>query len=93
MPEVRSGNKRHTIRWREPSVHPGPLLFVSIADPHDVILVQVISVITLPLSRVAAWLDKRQQWPDSVLLAGMREHYPDITLDSQVEVIHHSAPL
>ncbi|EMH4161171.1 hypothetical protein RJ498_000370 [Pluralibacter gergoviae] len=93
MPEVRAGKKRHTIRWQEAAIHPGPLLYINTACPDDVVRVTVTHVITLPLSRVAAHLDKTDAWPDSVLLEGMREHYPAIELNSLVEVIHHSAPL
>lgn len=93
LPDLRAGKKRHTIRWREAAIQPGPLRYVSTADLRESVTVNVTRVITLPLSAVAACLNKVDEWPDAVLLAGMREHYPDIELDSRVEVIFHSAPL
>ncbi|MDH1088692.1 hypothetical protein N5C79_19525 [Pantoea brenneri] len=37
-------------------------------------------------------LGKQAEWPDAVLLAGMREHYPAIELTSQVQLVHHLTP-
>lgn len=92
MADLRAGRKRYTIRWQEAPVRPGPLRYVNSSDAVDTVTVCVTRVITLPLSAVAAFLNKADEWPDQVLLAGMREHYPDIELGSQVEVIFHSAP-
>ncbi len=93
LPEVRSGQKRHTIRWRERAIVPGPMLYISTENASDQVMVQVTEVRPMPLSAVASWLNKSDEWPDAVLLAGMREHYPDIELDSEVEVIHHTVPV
>ena len=41
----------------------------------------------LPLSKAAAFVGKQDEWPDEVMLAGMREHYPEIELSSTVQVI------
>lgn len=43
----------------------------------------------MPLSSVAAYLGKSANWPDDVMLEGMREHYPAITLSDIVQVIEH----
>lgn len=93
LPEVRAGHKRHTIRWRERAISPGPLCYINADDAHDTVNVWVTAVVPMPLSAVAEYLGKSDEWPDPVLLEGMREHYPAIRLDSVVEVIHHSAPL
>lgn len=93
MAEVRAGHKRHTIRWHEHPITPGPLRYISSDDPGDTVIVNVERVVTLPLSSVAHYLGKRDEWPDAELLAGMQVHYPAIQLTSTVEVIHHSAPL
>lgn len=93
LPEVRAGHKRHTIRWRERAISPGPLCYINADDPQDIVNVRVTGVARMPLSSVAEYLGKSDEWPDAVLLEGMREHYPEIRLDSEVEVIHHSAPL
>ncbi|CCF10048.1 hypothetical protein PANA5342_2655 [Pantoea ananatis LMG 5342] len=92
MTALRAGEKRHTIRWQEQKITPGPLCYVSNEDPATWVIVDVAQVVTMPLSSVAHYLGKGDEWPDAVLLAGMQEHYPAIQLDSQVEVIHHSAP-
>lgn len=92
MTALRAGKKRHTIRWQEQKITPGPLCYVSNEDPATWVIVDVAQVVTMPLSSVARYLGKGDEWPDAVLLAGMQEHYPAIQLDSQVEVIHHSAP-
>ena len=93
MTDVRTGAKRHTIRWQERTISPGLMRYVSTEDPNSTATVRVSAVVTMPLSSVACYLGKSDEWPDAVLLEGRREHYPDIQLDSRVEVIHHSAPL
>lgn len=92
LPDVRSGKKLHTIRWQERNISPGPMLYVNAEDVSDMVIVWVTNVETMPLSVVAQHLGKADEWPDDVLLAGMREHYPGIAMDSQVEVIHHLPP-
>ena len=37
-------------------------------------------------------LGKQEEWPDEVLLEGMREHYPEIRLSSEVQLITHLTP-
>lgn len=87
MPEVRSGAKTSTIRWNERRVQPGPLRFVNDKDPCDVATVNVTRCTDLPLSATAEFVGRLDEWPDDVLLDGMREHYPDIELDSVVQVV------
>ena len=91
LPDVRTGKKRHTIRWRERTIVPGPMRYVNAQNADDTLVVQVTAVKTMLLFAVAGYLGKEEEWPDSVLLAGMREHYPDIQLDSEVDVIRHSS--
>ncbi|ORM71108.1 ASCH domain-containing protein [Pantoea rwandensis] len=93
IPDVRSGKKQHTIRWREEKIIPGPMQYVNADDDTDTFVVQVTKVKTMKLFTVACYLGKLEEWPDDVLLRGMREHYPDIRLDSEVAVIHHLVPL
>ena len=92
LPEVRAGLKLHTIRWREPDIQPGPMLYVNMQDACDTVRVVVTRVETMKLSDVAARLGKSVEWSDWVLLQGMREHYPTIEIDSEVVVIHHLPP-
>lgn len=89
LPEVRSGLKTHTIRWREKKIVTGPMLYVNASDVSDKILVLVTKVEKMPLSAVAFYLGKQNEWTDDGLLLGMREHYPEIELDSIVDIIHH----
>ena len=93
LAKVRAGRKRHTIRWRECEIVPGPMLYVNAQDASDTVTVWVTHVENMSLSDVAARLDKRAEWPDAELLEGMREHYPSIEMDSGVQVIHHSPPV
>jgi hypothetical protein len=41
----------------------------------------------MPLCDAASFVGREEDWPDSVMLAGMREHYPEIELTSIVQVI------
>ena len=92
MPDVRSGAKTSTIRWQEGDIITGPLRLVNEQDLADKIIVWVTRIETLRLSEVAARLGKEAEWPDAVLLEGMREHYPQISLSSEVQLITHLTP-
>ena len=92
LPDVRAGRNRHTIRWREREIVPGPMLYVNVQDVSDTVMVWVTHVEKMPLFDVAAWLGKSAEWPDAELLEGMREQYPSIEMDSEVTVIHHLQP-
>lgn len=92
LPDVRAGRKLHTIRWRERKIVPGPMLYVNVQDTSDTVMVWVTHIEKMPLSDVAARLGKSTEWPDAIMLEGMREHYPRIELDSEVAVIHHVSP-
>lgn len=70
----------------------GPLRLVNQQDDTDAVIVWVTQVDTLRLSEVAATLGKKEEWPDEVLLEGMREHYPEIRLSSEVQLITHLTP-
>lgn len=93
IPDVRSGKKQHTIRWGEEKIIPGPMQYVNADEDSDTLVVQVTQVKTMKLCSVARYLGWLEEWPDEVLLSGMREHYPDIRIDSEVAVIHHLVPL
>ena len=89
FPHVLSGEKTSTIRWRETPIAPGPMMYVCQDDSTRTAIVEVTRCTSMPLSEVAAFLDKVDVWPDDVLLAGMREHYPAIALSDVVDVIEH----
>ncbi len=44
LPDVRAGRKRHTIRWREREIVPGPMLYVNAQDAFDTVMVCVTHV-------------------------------------------------
>ncbi|OON38827.1 hypothetical protein BTJ39_16685 [Izhakiella australiensis] len=92
IPAVRNGTKRHTIRWQEGAVRCGPLTYINQQDPSERLVVWVTEVKTMSLSQAADYLGMSAEWPDPIMLAGMREHYPAIELDSAVVIIHHLSP-
>jgi len=92
MPVVRRGEKTSTIRWQEGDIATGPLRLVNQQDEADTVIVWVTRIDTLRLNEVAAKLGKEHEWPDAVLLEGMREHYPAIRLSSEVQLITHLTP-
>lgn len=92
FPSVVSGVKRSTIRWREAEIRPGLMRYLCLDDPSRTTVARVIRVTSLPLADAAAYLGIEDEWPPSVMLDGMREHYPDIELDDVVRVIEHLSP-
>ena len=92
FPRILSGEKTSTIRWRETSIVPGPMTYVCEGEPTKTVVVVVTQCTSMPLSEAAAFVGKAGVWPDDVMLAGMREHYPDIELSDVVEVIEHRPP-
>ncbi|WP_245453214.1 hypothetical protein [Aquibium carbonis] len=72
---------------------PGLLRYVCDGDPALRTIVRVIRVTTMLLRAAAAFLGRAADWPDAVLLDGMREHYPAITLDDAVEIVEHLTPM
>jgi hypothetical protein len=53
------------------------------------VVVNVLRRSDMPLTSVAAYLGKADEWPDDAMLPGMREHYPGIELSDIVQVIEH----
>lgn len=88
FPLILSGEKTSTIRWHEARIVPGPMRYVCDDDGESVI-VNVFRCTDMPLASVAAYLGKSDDWPDDVMLAGMREHYPSIELNDIVQVVEH----
>ncbi len=93
FPEIISGAKTSTIRWQEPNICIGPLRYICAADHNRTVIVTVTQCTDMPLAKAAAYLGMETEWPDAVMLAGMREHYPNITLNDSVQIIEHSAPI
>lgn len=92
FPLVLSGVKTSTIRWRETRIAPGYMTYVCDGGPAKTAVVWVTRCTDLPLSDVAAFLGREADWPDPVMLAGMREHYPEIELADIVQVVEHLTP-
>ena len=82
-----SGAKTHTIRLQEARIVPGPLELRDAQDPMRRVIVEVRRCTDMPLREAAAFTGHTDEWPDAVMLAGMRTHYPAIALDDAVQVI------
>lgn len=92
FPLIESGEKRSTIRWREQRIEPGLMTYVCQGDVHKTALVHVTRCTDMPLREAAAFLGKQDEWPNAVMLEGMREHYPEIELASIVQIVEHLSP-
>ena len=92
FPQILSGTKTSTIRWREPPITLGPMQYICDSIPDQTVTVNVVRCTNMALSEAAAYLGMSDEWPDDVMLAGMREHYPDIRLTDIVQVIEHDPP-
>lgn len=88
-PLILSGGKTAIIRWREARILPGPLTCLCAGGPGKQTVVMVTTCTDMPLSQAAAFLGREADWPDAVLLEGMRAHYPGIQLTDMVQVIEH----
>jgi hypothetical protein len=91
-PDLLAGRKTSTIRWREGPVTTGLLRYVCDGDASASVVVLVTKVTRMKLGDAAAYLGREEEWPPPVMLAGMREHYPDITLDDEVDIVEHLTP-
>lgn len=92
FPLVESGEKTSTIRWREHRIEPGLMTYVCEGDDCRSAVVRVTKCTDMPLSEAATFLGRQEEWPDAVMLEGMREHYPEIELTSIVQVVEHLSP-
>lgn len=89
FPLILSGEKTSTIRFHESRIAPGPMRYVCGGDAGKSAVVNVVKCTDMPLASVAAYLGKTDEWPDDVVLSGMREHYPAIKLSDIVQVVEH----
>ena len=92
IPDILSGKKTSTIRWHETPISLEPMLYVCDEAPDQKIIVNVTRWTEMPLSEAATYLGMSDEWPDQVMLTGMREHYPDIKLSDIVQIIEHDPP-
>lgn len=91
--QVLSDKKTSTIRWREKFIVPGPLTFTCDGNSEKTVLVEVLRCTEMPLKHVAAFVGRADDWPNEIMLNGMREHYAEIELTSVVQVIEFENPL
>lgn len=92
FPLILSGEKTSTIRWREARIEPGYMSYFCEGDASKTAVVWVTGCTSIPLSEVAAFLGKEIEWPDAIMLEGMRKHYPEIELVDIVQVVEHLTP-
>ncbi len=92
FPAIVDGTKTSTIRWNECRIETGLMTYLCEGCSGASAVVWVTQCTDLPLSRVAAFLGMEEEWPDAVLLEGMREHYPEIRLTDVVQVVQHLSP-
>ena len=92
FPKILNGSKTSTTRWRELRIEPGSMTYICDDDPGSTAVVWVTRWTDVPLRDAAALVGREDDWPNHVMLAGMREHYPDITLDDTVQVVEHLTP-
>jgi hypothetical protein len=92
FPLVVRGEKVSTIRFREQQIRIGPMVYWCDGLFDKSATVWVHRCTNIALSEAANFLGKTKEWPDSVMLEGMRTHYPDIQLSDIVQVIEHYNP-
>lgn len=92
FPLILTGEKTSTIRWHEQHIVPGPMTFVCDDDSSQTVIVMVTRCTEMPLHDAARFVGKSNEWPDEIMLEGMREHYPDIELSSVVQVVELKPP-
>lgn len=92
FPAILDGSKTSTIRFNELSISPGALSYICEGHPDQTVVVWVTRCSDMPLAEAAEFLGKSNEWPDPVMLDGMREHYPEIRLSDIVQIVEHLGP-
>jgi hypothetical protein len=92
FPLVLSGEKTSTIRFKEQYIHVGAMVYWCDGNSTITVTVWVKRCTDMPLSEAAGFLGKSKEWPDEIMLAGMRVHYPGIQLSDIVQVVEHYNP-
>lgn len=91
--DVFSGKKRNTKRYKDKAIQEGHLLYEASEDPQLKALVWVTGVEPMLLSEVKKKVEDEKSASLDDLLRRMRSHYPEINLDTQIEVVKHMTPL
>ncbi len=92
FPLLLSGEKTSTIRFNEQHINLGPMAYWCNGDSGKSVIVWVHRCTDMLLSDAAAYLNRADEWPNDVMLEGMREHYPSIEISDTVQVIEHLSP-
>jgi hypothetical protein len=92
FPLLLSGEKTSTIRFNEQRIRIGPMTYWCEGDSSKSVTVWVNRCTDMPLSDVAIYLNLVDDWPDDVMLEGMREFYSNIEISDIVQVIEHYNP-
>ena len=91
-PSILDGTKTSTIRFNEQYIKPGALVYIREGNLNQRAVVWVTQCSNMPLAEAASFLGKTNEWPDEIMLKGMREHYPEIRLSDSVQIIEHLSP-
>jgi hypothetical protein len=92
FPLILSGEKTSTIRFNEQRIRIGPMNYWRDGNSSKSVTVWVNLCTDMPLSDAAEYLNRVDDWPDDIMLKGMREFYPNIELSDIVQVIEHLSP-
>jgi len=87
-----TGEKTSTIRWHETRIELGPMMYVRDDDQNETVLVNVTRCTDMKLANAARFLGREADWPPTIMLESMREHYPLITLEDVVQIVEHDPP-
>lgn len=90
--DVFSGKKRNTKRYKDRKIAEGYLLYEASENKNLRALVWVTKVETMPLSQVKEKVEEEKNTSLDDLLSRMRSHYPEISLDTKIEVVMHLTP-
>lgn len=91
--DVFSGKKKNTKRYNEKEVNEGYLLYEASEDYNLKALVWVTDVESMMLSEVIEKIEEEKHRSLDDLLQRMRSHYPEINLNTKIEVLRHITPL
>ena len=92
FPLVLTGEKTCTIRFHEQRMTIGSMVYWCGGNSGNTVVVWVNRCTDLQLIEAAEFLGKTEEWPEKVMLDGMRVHYPNIQLTDTVQVVEHYSP-
>lgn len=90
--DIFSGKKKNTKRYKDKKITEGYLLYEASENNQLRALVWVTNVETMPLFEVVKRVEEERNTSVDDLLRRMRSHYPDISLDTRIEVVMHLTP-